>query len=1161
MMEFRILGPLEARAGDKVIDLGPHKQRALLALLLIHVDRVVPTDRILDALWGEDAAGKERALWVHISRLRSALEPHRAERGESSVLITRDHGYLVRSEPTSVDARRFEAAVAEARARLADEPDTASEILRVALDLWRGSALQDFAFDDFASAEIARLDELRLQAVEMRIEADLRQGLAGELIGELETLVFQHPLREGPVVQLMHALYRSGRQAEALRAFQRFRRGLGEELGIEPSPELSRLEEQILLHDPRIIPASVARRAKPAQATVNPFKGLHAFREADAEDFFGRDRLVAEVVARVNSGAQLVALVGPSGSGKSSVVRAGVVPALRKGAVAGSEQWLFASMVPGAHPFAELEAALLRSTIDAPDSLSPQLEDQTLGLLRAVLRVLPDDTSRLVLVIDQFEELFTLVEDETERRRFLVNLVAAVDDPHARVVVVLTLRADAYDRPLGYVDLAARLAPNVVNVLPLTSDELEAAAQEPAARNGVTLEPALLAELLADVIGEPGALPLFQYALTELFDRRESQVLTVAAYRAMGGVRGALSRRADDLYHRLTLEEQEAARQLFLRLVSITEHDDWGRRRVPASEIVSMGVDVVTMESIIDQLGRHRFLAFDRDHSSGAPTVEVAHEALLWEWDRLREWIDEGRHDIQRRASLDAAVIEWAQANRDDDYLLVGNRLAGYEQWRATTSMSLTATELDYLDASRMRQDDVAATESARAEREATTGRRSRRHRWGFLTTGAAALLTVLVVAFVVGPHDRPRVAIFHSGSDASPIDTLIADGLDRAAADFDVDVVDITPPVTDLDGAIDRVTNEGTDLLVAPFAVAAEVARPIVARHPQSTFGFIDTVVPGSPSLVFAEHEGSFLVGAAAALTSRSGRIGFVGGFQVTTVERFRAGYEAGARAVNPSVEILATYLDYSTSGFVRDDLARAAATDMYERGADVVLQAAGYAGYGVFAAARAQSTPERHLWAIGADSDQYLDVDPLVRQHVLTSMIKKFDVAAYELVRMLVEGELRPGVRQLGLADNAVGYSTTGGHLSAEKIAELERYRKEIIVGSRVVPSAPDGPLAVPGGSTVTTTLTVTFDGATCRHDAPGAIGRGVARVVFLNTGDADGSVGLSTEVGYMVEVPAIAGGTNMGYAKLDDGRYTVQCTAGFETSVAGASLRVGA
>jgi basic membrane lipoprotein Med (substrate-binding protein (PBP1-ABC) superfamily)/DNA-binding SARP family transcriptional activator len=1070
MMEFGILGPLEAWVDGRPIDLGPHKQRALLALLLIHVDRVVPTDRILDALWGDDAAGKENALWVHISRLRSALEPHRAERGESSMLITRDHGYLIRSDPSSVDARRFESALSDARARLADEPEAASEILRRALDLWRGSALQDFAFDAFASAEIARLDELRLQAVETRIEADLRRGLAGQLIGELERLVYEHPLREGPVVQLMHALYRAGRQAEALRAFQRFRRGIAEELGIEPSPELCRLEEQILLHDPRLISPTVARRATPATATLNPFKGLHAFREADAEDFFGRDRLVAEVVGRVSDGAHLVALVGPSGSGKSSIVRAGVVPALRKGALAGSERWLFASMVPGAHPFAELEAALLRSTIDAPDSLSPQLEDHTLGMLRAVLRLLPDDMSRLVLVIDQFEELFTLVEDEAERRRFLVNLVAAIDDPHARLVVVLTLRADSYHRPLEYRELAARLSPSVVNVLPLTSDELESAAQEPAARSGVRLEPALLAELLADVIGEPGALPLFQYALTELFDRREGDVLTVAAYRAMGGVRGALSRRADDLYHRLTLDEQEAARQLFLRLVSITEHENWGRRRVPASEIVSMGIDVVTMESVIDQLGRHRFLAFDRDHSTGAPTVEVAHEALLWEWDRVRDWIDEGRHDIQRRASLDAAAAEWVQANRDDDYLFVGNRLAGYEHWRATTSMRLTAAELDFLDASRIRQDDVAATKWATPERETIPARPFFRRRWGLLVAGA-----------------------------------------------------------------------------------------PISPRHPKPTWGYIDAEVPGSPCLMFAEHEGSFLVGAAAALTSMTGTIGFVGGFQIAVVERFRAGFEAGARAVCPSIDILATYLDYYPMAFERDDLARAAASDIYQRGADVVFQAAGFAGCGVFAAARAASTPLRHLWAIGADTDQFLEVDPSEKQHVLTSMIKRFDVAASELVRQLVIGELRPGVRSLGLADNALGYSTTGGHLSAETIARLEHYRSEIVAGTRVVPSAPNGALAPPLGKPVSITVNVTFDGATCRHDAPDRFTPGVARVVFVNTSDRDGLVEVSTAVWGMVQVPAIARETNSGYAMLEDGHYIVQCRVG-DATFAGGTLRVG-
>ena len=271
---------------------------------------------------------------------------------------------------------------------------------------------------------------------------------------------------------------------------------------------------------------------------ASPFKGLHAFQEIDAADFFGRDRLVADVVSRLRGGIRLVALVGPSGSGKSSVVRAGVVPALRKGSLPGSNEWLIASMIPGAHPMMELEAALLRSTLDAPDTLDAQLADPELGLLRAALRLLPQDRSRLVLVIDQFEELFTLVADEDERRRFLENLVAAIDDPYGRVLIVLTLRADSYYRPLSYGKFAERLGAGVVNVVPLTTDELWAAAAEPASRQRGHFEPALLAELLKDVVGQPGALPLFQYTLTELFDVRVGDRLTVASYGAIGGPRG-----------------------------------------------------------------------------------------------------------------------------------------------------------------------------------------------------------------------------------------------------------------------------------------------------------------------------------------------------------------------------------------------------------------------------------------------------------------------------------------------------------------------------------------------------------------------------------------------------------------------------------------------
>jgi basic membrane lipoprotein Med (substrate-binding protein (PBP1-ABC) superfamily)/DNA-binding SARP family transcriptional activator len=1138
MMEFRILGPLEARSDGEPVDLGPHKQRALLALLLIHADRVVSTDRILDELWGDDADGKAKALWVHISRLRSALEPNRVERGQSSMLITRDHGYMLRTDPDTVDAHRFEVEVAAASTRLKDDPDRAAEILRGALGLWRGSALQDFAYDEFAQAEITRLEELRLATIEMRIDADLRRGLASELIGELETLVQQHPLRERPVGQLMHAFYRAGRQAEALRAFQRFRRGIGEELGIEPSPELRRLEEQILLHDPRLAPLADRRDEKPA---TNPFKGLRAFQEADAEDFFGRDRLVAEVITRLADGCRLVALVGPSGSGKSSVARAGVVPALRKGAVSGSERWLVAPLVPGTHPFAELEAALLRATIDAPDSLAAQLADPTLGLLRAALRLLPDD-ARLVVVIDQFEELFTLVDDEAERRSFLANLVAALDDPRGRVLVVLTLRADSYHRPLEYGEFAARLGPAVVNVLPLTSDELEEAAEQPAARHGVTAEPALLAELLTDVIGEPGGLPVFQYALTELFERRAGDRLTLAAYRAMGGVRGALSRRADDLYHRLTLDEQEAARQLFLRLVTITEHEQWSRRRVPASELVTMDVDVVTMESVIDQLGRHRFLAFDRDHGTGAPTVEVAHEALLSEWDRLRGWIEEGRVDITRRAALDAALAEWNQSERDSDYLLGGNRLAEYARWRAATPMRLTVAEQEYLDASVARRDQAAAAETARAAREAGVARRARR-RWWALVAVIVAFATAGTAIWVFGPSEPPGVAMLPFAGGGNRIDQLMVDGLERAAREFDFKPIDLAGPFPDVGDELASLGDSGTDLVLIPDPVYVEDGRVAAAKYPETTWAYIDLPGDDAPAVTFAAHEGAYLAGAAAALTSKTGTIGYVGGFQEDVTELFRAGFEAGARAMNPQIEIIATYTSFDTSGFLRSDLAQEAATEMYQRGADVVLHA-GSAGAGVFTAAREQSERQgRRLWAIGADSDQYLDVPEQDRPYVLTSTIKRYDLAVYELIRDFLDGGLEPVGRELTLADGAVGYSTTGDHLSPDTIATLENLKHEIVTGGRTVPRSPSGALQPP--PTVTHGATVTFDGSTCRYDGPTSLETGdVVHIELVNTTSADAHFAIWYTTGSLVEIAAQPGGTNEGYAQFPAGNYSAWC-----------------
>jgi DNA-binding SARP family transcriptional activator len=242
-MEFRILGPLEVWQGESEVPLGGPKPRALLAILLLHANEVVPADRLVDELWGEDSPeDAATALRVNVSRLRKALP--------EDVLRTRAPGYVIRVEADELDLGRFEQLVDEARGLLArGSVGDAAERLREALSLWRGSALADFAYESFAQTPIARLEEIRLAAVELRIDADLLSGRHAELVGELEALVAEHPLRERLWRHLMTALYRSGRQAEALEAYQRARRTLVEQLGIEPGSALQELERAILRRD------------------------------------------------------------------------------------------------------------------------------------------------------------------------------------------------------------------------------------------------------------------------------------------------------------------------------------------------------------------------------------------------------------------------------------------------------------------------------------------------------------------------------------------------------------------------------------------------------------------------------------------------------------------------------------------------------------------------------------------------------------------------------------------------------------------------------------------------------------------------------------------------------------------------------------------------
>ena len=525
----------------------------------------------------------------------------------------------------------------------------------------------------------------------------------------------------------------------------------------------------------------------------NPYKGLRPFQEADAADFFGREELVSSLLAAMEASskegkASFLALVGPSGSGKSSVVKAGLIPTLRRGALPGSEDWYIVELTPGSHPLEELEKALLRIAVNPPESLLGQLQEDKRGLLRAVKRALPDDTCRLLLVIDQFEELFTLVNTEEERAHFLDSIATALAETDCPLQVVLTLRADFYDRPLLYPAFSELMRSSTQVILPLTPQELQRAIAGPAEQTGVSLEPGLVAKMVDSVAGQPGGLPLLQFALTELFENRQEDTMTLETYRASGGVDGALSQRAEKLYDSMDAAERESTRQLFLRLVTLGEGVEDTRRRVLRSELESIGQQLsVTSEqstmhsdpftgqhpesgvhsqqsavpnphsqmhrsqsnisTIIDTFGQTRLLTFDRDPETREPTVEIAHEALLSAWDRLGGWLRDGRDDIRLERRLAAAAEEWQNAQCGDSYLLRGARLVLFEEWAANSDIALTALEEEYLAASVTAREARHAEEEARRQVELRTAQElvetrtqaNRRLRW--LAVGLAVIL------------------------------------------------------------------------------------------------------------------------------------------------------------------------------------------------------------------------------------------------------------------------------------------------------------------------------------------------------------------------------------------------------------------------------------
>jgi DNA-binding SARP family transcriptional activator/WD40 repeat protein len=754
-MRIAVLGPLEVRrdTGEPVAVPGA-KERLLLAVLAADSPGVVSTDHIVETLWnGDRPASARSSLQVHLVHLRSALEPERPRGSTGRYILRRGAGYSLAADREDVDALRFTDLAARGRALLvAGDAAAAVRSLSAALVLWRGEPYGDWPDADFADTERRRLSEVRTGAVTALLEARLALGEDAEVVPELEQRLAGDPLQEEWWRLLVLALYRCGRQGDALAAAQRARRLLAEELGTDPGPRLRAVEAAVLAQDPslELRPAVAATTdSLPSAVATCPYKGLATYEAADAALFRGRGRLVTHLVARLVDSPLLV-VSGPSGAGKSSVVRAGLVPALGRDALPGSAGWRPVVLSPGRRPVDWLAEFTGEAPAEGP----------------------------VLLVCDQFEELWAPGGDLAERTAFLDTVLGLLADGIA-VRCVVVVRGDHVGLLAEHTALAERVGSGVVLAPSLTDDELREVVVEPAAAVGLDVETDLVDAVVADVRGRPGALPLLSMALVGTWERRRGDRLTLSGYLEAGGVTGALTRSAEAAYGALDDQGKEVARRLLVRLADSDDAGALVRRPTPLAELDLDGNGGDVRRSVIESFVTRRLLTVDGER------LDVAHEALLTAWPRLARWLDDDAAGRAVRRHLTPAAQDWQRRGEPEEDLYRGPRLAAALDWAAADGTELTGAERRFLDASRSLADAELLAAREQTRREATGRRRTRR-----LAAGLAAVLVVaLVTALLAVRSQRAAGRATTAAEDAS----LDADGNRLAALSTTVDALDLS--------------------------------------------------------------------------------------------------------------------------------------------------------------------------------------------------------------------------------------------------------------------------------------------------------------------------------------------------------------------------------
>ncbi|RJQ81764.1 hypothetical protein D5S17_04110 [Pseudonocardiaceae bacterium YIM PH 21723] len=485
-----------------------------------------------------------------------------------------------------------------------------------------------------------------------------------------------------------------------------------------------------------------------------PYLGLAGFGIEDGPRFFGRDRLVTELASRLSTHRILV-VIGASGSGKSSLLRAGLIPELA------ARGWRSAVVLPDTHPLESLAVRLGSLLNRSSVSTHAELLDQprNLGLLVRELLVDEPATAELTLVVDQFEEIFTLCHDEAERSRFIATLLDTARDPANRMRLVLGLRADFYGRCSQVPDLVNAFQDAQFLVAPMTGEELRQAITAPAVAAGLMVENDLVAAILEDVSGQPGALPLMSHALLETWYRRRGTALTLVGYRNAGGVHGAIADTADTVFHELDLRQQLITRNIFLRLTALGEGTEDTRRRVARSEL---GADPDTA-TVLDRLIAARLITAQDN------TVEVAHEALIRGWPLLSGWLAENREGLLAQRRLTESAIEWDRNGRATEFLYRGRRLG---RWDDADRSDLNELETAFLAAG------FAERERERDE----TLHRSRR-----LTSALVAVTVVVALLALVAVWNAGRAT---EERDQSTAGKLLANARTQLQADPELSIL-----------------------------------------------------------------------------------------------------------------------------------------------------------------------------------------------------------------------------------------------------------------------------------------------------------------------------------------------------------------------------------